>query len=387
MKSARILCAMLLPILVGCEQDPSSPTRSGDAVVLSARFQAGTTVPRVDSIEAKLVRPGLDSEVQTLSYAVAKGTYLKFRSIAVDDSFQLTLAGFDHVGAERVVRWWTTQGGTARQSPIQAVSLDTIDSLPDPRSAITPPSLATGAVLTLPGPGTWHYTTDGSDPRTSAMSLVASATLTVSTAGTVCLANSRQSTNGPLLWSDTACWSFTGLDTSRFMADRAGKVYPVAHIGTQKWMAANLDWIPEGSDSSWCFGDSPSNCGLYGRLYAWSQASVSCPSGWHLPSRVEWATLVGSHPTEDLKATTSWPAGATGTDATRFAVLPGNSRFDGGYDFYGLGADVDARFWSSSSASNPANAYSITIPLSNAATVGVTTYGKQNGFSVRCLAD
>ncbi|HNW71289.1 MAG TPA: FISUMP domain-containing protein, partial [Bacteroidales bacterium] len=45
-------------------------------------------------------------------------------------------------------------------------------------------------------------------------------------------------------------------------------------------------------DFSWCNGNSAVNCNGYGRLYTWETAKMVCPSGWHLPSKSEFDTLL-----------------------------------------------------------------------------------------------
>jgi uncharacterized protein (TIGR02145 family) len=69
---------------------------------------------------------------------------------------------------------------------------------------------------------------------------------------------------------------------------RDSKSYNTQQIGTQCWMAENLNY---NSTTSWCYFNQTSNCDKYGRLYQWSTAQTVCPTGWHLPSTSEWSTL------------------------------------------------------------------------------------------------
>jgi len=84
---------------------------------------------------------------------------------------------------------------------------------------------------------------------------------------------------------------------------RDSLIYRTVNIGTQTWMAQNLNYQV---DSSWC---SPAACAVSGRIYTWAAAmdlntfpqdsayddtgrhQGICPSGWHVPSFNEWNTL------------------------------------------------------------------------------------------------
>ena len=118
---------------------------------------------------------------------------------------------------------------------------------------------------------------------------------------------------------------------------RDEKTYKTVDIGTQTWMAENLNYAAEGR----CYDDKESNCDIYGRLYP---SGDYCPSGWHLPSKDEWETLINSvggatDAGTKLKARTGWKdiygEISVNKDSYGFAALPG-----GNYDYsssYGLG--------------------------------------------------
>jgi uncharacterized protein (TIGR02145 family) len=113
-----------------------------------------------------------------------------------------------------------------------------------------------------------------------------------------------------------------------FTDTRDGKTYRTIKIGNQVWMAENLAY--DTPDSKFYDNDS-ANGQKYGRLYDWETAKKACPSGWHLPSNVEWQKLVnfagGDNPAgKKLRAIIEWrPGNYDGTDEFGFSALPGGS--------------------------------------------------------------
>jgi len=165
---------------------------------------------------------------------------------------------------------------------------------------------------------------------------------------------------------------------------RDGRDYRLVKIGTQVWMAENLNYAANGSV---CYDKQESNCDKYGRLYNWATAMSVCPDGWHIPSDAEWTTLtdfVGGLSTVGikLKATNGWSKDGNGTDDYGFAALPGGSGYSSGkfknVSYYG--------YWWSASESSANYAYGRLIAYGNeSARWG---YGNKSFlFSVRCLKD
>lgn len=132
-----------------------------------------------------------------------------------------------------------------------------------------------------------------------------------------------------------------------FTDARDGKVYRTIKIGKQVWMAENLNYD---APSSVCYDNDPKNGEKYGRLYNWETAMKVAPSGWHLPSKEEWQTLVdfagGKKIAETkLKSKSNWNEDGNGTDDYAFSALPGGFGNPAGF-FYNVGNYGD--WWSSS---------------------------------------
>jgi len=162
----------------------------------------------------------------------------------------------------------------------------------------------------------------------------------------------------------------------RLTDSRDGQTYRTVKIGSQTWMAENLNFNAAGGK---CYGDGDSvfhynevhgfilpdaeiqaNCDTYGRLYDWAavmgfpsscnenecEGQVRkkhrgiCPSGWHVPSSAEWGTLAEyvtyaerrNMAGRKLKSAAGWTADSgyiPGTDDYGFSTLPGGYGLDG----------------------------------------------------------
>ena len=169
--------------------------------------------------------------------------------------------------------------------------------------------------------------------------------------------------------SDTA-WrqeNVYNLDKSSFFAsdvvygsltdERDGQVYKTVKIGTQVWMAENLNYADSLKDvvlqdgASFCYDYDDDNCAVGGRFYRWAAAMgllskynhnkadetllkssnhrCLCPEGWHIPDTTEWNTLiatVGKGNASALKTTSAWLFDAdsigAATNSTGFSAAP-----------------------------------------------------------------
>jgi len=185
-----------------------------------------------------------------------------------------------------------------------------------------------------------------------------------------------------------------------FVDGRDGKVYKKVTIGSQVWMAENLnfdDWYDDiGRRIGDCYGGKEDSCAKYGMLYRWEDAVRSCPSGWHLPSVDEFMTLVyyvrADYHAYRLRTTEGW-RGSIGTELIRgtdeygFSALPGGTRgVNSGYD---LGSGVWGNWWSSTGdVGNSENAYNLRLSSGTSYVTGLGSgYGdsKWDRMSVRCI--
>ncbi|MDR0515510.1 MAG: hypothetical protein LBH25_00520 [Fibromonadaceae bacterium] len=135
---------------------------------------------------------------------------------------------------------------------------------------------------------------------------------------------------------------------SSFKDSRDGKTYKTAKIGTQTWMAENLNYADKNDKNSKCYDNKPDNCNTYGRLYGgWGISSEVCPIGWHLPKNEEWETLINFVGGESLagyqlKAVSGWDNNGNGKDDYGFTALPsgmksGSMNQDGKFSYAGGG--------------------------------------------------
>jgi len=178
----------------------------------------------------------------------------------------------------------------------------------------------------------------------------------------------------------------TGISFDIYAVDsRDAQTYRTVKIGTQTWLAQNLNFKAAGSE---CYDNKESNCAKYGRLYNWEASLKACPVGWHLPSDDEWNALVAfaggdKVAGKKLKAKSGWNKPSNGTDDFGFSALPGGI---GNSDGLFTGDVGDDGYWWSATESYTGNAYGRNMRYGNSKVYNCYI-GKSLLLSVRCIKD
>jgi uncharacterized protein (TIGR02145 family)/uncharacterized repeat protein (TIGR02543 family) len=199
--------------------------------------------------------------------------------------------------------------------------------------------------------------------------------------------------------------------TGTYLDDRDDKTYKWTKIGTQMWMAENLNYAT--ATGSVCYDGQTANCTKYGRLYNWNAAMANmpassanpsgvqgaCPVDWHVPSSAEWTQLtdfVGTTPGKKLQSKTGWVYDeeygmeGEGTDAFGFNALPGGNMGSTGTS--PTGVPIEGYWWTSTESGSSAYYRGMSWDSGNmVSTSGSTSATPSNTktwyFSVRCVAD
>lgn len=196
------------------------------------------------------------------------------------------------------------------------------------------------------------------------------------------------------------------------VTDRDGNVYNIVTIGTQTWMKENLkttkyrngdpipnitsntDWItlPIGAYSN--YNNDAKNSTIYGKLYNWYAVNDSrniAPTGWHVPTDIDWTILTNYLGGESIaggklkeSGTTHWKSPNTGaTNEKSFTALPSGYRaYDNGA-FYGI--EYDCSWWSSMESSTK-DAWDRYLNY-NYGNLNRGSNDKNDGRSIRCVKD
>jgi uncharacterized protein (TIGR02145 family) len=199
--------------------------------------------------------------------------------------------------------------------------------------------------------------------------------------------------------------------TALLIRDIDGFQYQTARLGTQTWMAQNLnvtqfrngDPIPEAQTAeewrkanlegtpAWCYyKNDPENAAIYGKLYNWyaiTDPRGIAPQKWHVPNQEEWNRMINflggkQKAGPSLKSSSGWNKGGNGSNQSNFMALPGGSRDENG-SFLGMGNY--GYFWTAQEQA-AYNAWGCDLGYSYTQ-INRFSYQKGNGFSVRCVRD
>jgi uncharacterized protein (TIGR02145 family) len=200
--------------------------------------------------------------------------------------------------------------------------------------------------------------------------------------------------------SNTASLNITVLNPLPFFCNnmvtdiRDNQHYPTVQIGTQCWMAANLNCgtqIPATSmqrdnctTEKYCFNDDPAKCSSFGGLYQWDEMmqyetseSIQglCPPAWHIPSENEWNTLFTVYISNGFAGSPLKYTGYSGFNALLSGIRFDNSNW---------GFDSFAAFFWSSTTQGPTKAWAHAM---NGINPSVSYYpgNRSNAFYVRCI--
>ena len=173
-------------------------------------------------------------------------------------------------------------------------------------------------------------------------------------------------------WVDIMDWSWDIPKSARLNPNvrydsivdaRDGRTYKTIKIGSQTWMAENLNYADTTETfkiNSKCLYDKDEYCEIAGRRYSWSAVIDSvklesdsiasqlcgdgktcslstdvagiCPEGWRVPSKADWETLIAAaggkqYAGERLMSKNGWSHYTYGTDWYGFSGFSAGSQF------------------------------------------------------------
>ena len=202
---------------------------------------------------------------------------------------------------------------------------------------------------------------------------------------------------------DGICGTTPFISTRYFCDTRDNQIYKFVTIGTQTWMAQNLNF-----KNTTCYNDDPANCEIDGEYsidgyyYSEDVRLSDCPNGWHLPDTSDFRILIDAVGGEAvagkmLKSTNGWKdangKSGNGIDAYGFSAIPAGSYFIGSSGEKFSGRETNAYFLTNVriSGEHESNIYILSISNdSDRVTIGSTMCAYYNGNyrrSVRCIKD
>ena len=174
------------------------------------------------------------------------------------------------------------------------------------------------------------------------------------------------------------------------VTDCDGISYRTIKIGTQLWMAENLNTIHYANGemiNSYCYDDDTAYCTKYGRLYAWKAIKVGansdslsgiCPPNWHVSTDEDW----------DIMLEFIGGFNNAGSVLRRGEYSTFNLQCGGNYqtelDVYSF-IDRNTYFWTSTEYSSSASWMRMTG--ANMKNINRSTAPKEYAFSIRCVKD
>jgi uncharacterized protein (TIGR02145 family) len=177
---------------------------------------------------------------------------------------------------------------------------------------------------------------------------------------------------------------------------RDNRQYATIQIGTQCWMAENLNFgnvLSSTQDQrdncvaeKYCYNDNPANCVNLGGIYQWDELMLFdetpasqglCPPAWHIPTENDWNTLFAVFINNGFAGNPLKYSGYSGFNA----LLSGARHVNKGWNFQGFATF----FWSSTRhGADKAFAHGMNDPDPS---VSLYLSSRANGFSVRCVKD
>lgn len=180
----------------------------------------------------------------------------------------------------------------------------------------------------------------------------------------------------------TQQWASTNLNVSNFVN---GDTIPEAKTD-EEWEKAGIDKKP-----AWCYYDNNPRYGeKYGKLYNWYAINDHrglAPKGYHIPTDIEWTTLIDYLGGEEnagtnMKSRSGWKGDGNGSNSSGFTALPGGSRYN--YGQFRLIENIG--FWWSSTELDPTVSWFRCMHYSKNDIIKHYAF-KSYGLSVRCIHD
>ena len=372
------------------------------------------------------------SNVATPTFSISGGTFTSSQSVSLSTttsgaSIYYTIDGstpttssavyngaISVTGSETIKAIAVKSGMT--NSPVSSANftIPILSTVASPTFSVpmgTYPNTQSVSLSTTTSGASIYYTVDGSTPTVS--SAAYSGAISVTASETIkAIATKNGMTNSivssaayTISTSTTIPWN-TSINYRTLNDPRDGKLYKTVVIGTQTWMAENLNYAGNGTTVGVCYGGSTDSCTKYGRLYTWTEAMAGsasstaspsgvqgvCPTGWHLPSDAEWTKLTdtiidSSSAGTNLKSMSGWlyngSASGGGMDTYGFRALPGGI-VTGGTINVGTSNVGYSGYWWSTTEIYGKNAWYRNMGF-GAAFVQRNWLDKSQGYSLRCI--